>query len=148
MIIDDRSLSTNSVDDDNFWNNKIHYILIFNRYGICLFSLNLSNIYSIDENLISAFCSALISFSEEMIGNRVKTIEMGDKILSLIQNGCLFTGVLHEFIHSSTYVETKIKQINNIFQEYLEINKVNQRSQYIHDNQLNNKIRLITFLFV
>jgi hypothetical protein len=143
MTIVDDSLSLSSLKFQKYSLNSIHYMLIFNRHGICSFSVNLTNLYTLDENLISAFCSAIISFSEELVGNRVKTIEMGELKLSLIQNGKFFTGLLHESIQGKSFIENKINQVNQFLQEYLKINEFNDRAQYIHDNSFREGIKEI-----
>jgi hypothetical protein len=78
-----------------------------------------------------------------MVGNRVKTIEMGTIQLSIIQNGELFTGLLHESLQANAYIEKKVKEANQILRKYIKNNRINIRSQYIHDIEFRNEMRSI-----
>jgi len=60
---------------------KIHNLFIFNKSGICIYGLNLTNLYPIEqEQLISSYFTALMSFTKELIGDKIKTVEMGGEI--------------------------------------------------------------------
>ncbi len=60
---------------------KIHNLFIFNKSGICIYGLNLTNLYPIEqEQLISSYFTALMSFTKELIGDKIKTVEMGGYI--------------------------------------------------------------------
>ena len=61
--------------------SSIHNLFIFNKSGICIYGLNLTNLYPIEqEQLISSYFTALMSFTKELIGDKIKTVEMGGGI--------------------------------------------------------------------
>ncbi|MFX1312811.1 MAG: hypothetical protein ACFFHD_09385, partial [Promethearchaeota archaeon] len=83
--------------DENF---NIHNIYIFNKAGICFYSKNFTDHFKIEKNLLSPFITALMSFSEEMIGKRIKTIEMNDLKLVIFEKNSIFYSVLSDSIEN------------------------------------------------
>ena len=60
---------------------NIHNLFIFNKSCICIYGLNLTNLYPLEqEQIISSYFTALMSFTKELIGNKIKTVEMGGGI--------------------------------------------------------------------
>ena len=71
---------------------NFHQILIFNESGICIYKLNISNLYLIEEEqLISSFFTALMSFTKEMVGTDIKAVEMSNDLkIVVLKKGKLF----------------------------------------------------------
>ncbi|MHA1193340.1 MAG: hypothetical protein ACTSP9_13805 [Promethearchaeota archaeon] len=60
---------------------NFHQLLIFARSGICIYKLNISDSFPIqEEQLISSYFTALMSFTKELVGNKIKALEMGGNL--------------------------------------------------------------------
>ena len=118
---------------------KIHNLFIFNRAGICIYGLNFSQIYTIEqEQLISSYFTALMSFTKELIGDKIKTVEMGGGIkLVVFEKGNLFYCVLSASFENLNLLEEIVAKIHAIFLKYIKKNDVKTDIEYVYDENLN-----------
>ena len=98
---------------------NIHYLLIFNKSGTCLYARNFSKYYNLKENLITGFCSAFISFSMEMIGRQIQSIEMGNDKFVLFEKNQFHYGLLCNSIGNLALLEEIVEKINDCFVNYI-----------------------------
>ncbi|MBY9011178.1 MAG: hypothetical protein KGD70_02270 [Candidatus Lokiarchaeota archaeon] len=118
---------------------NIHNLFIFNKSGICIYGLNLTNLYPIEqEQLISSYFTALMSFTKELIGDKIKTVEMGGGIkLVVFEKKSLYYSLLCSTIENLELLEAIISKINLKFLEYANKNKIRTDLEYVYDEQLN-----------
>ena len=118
---------------------KIHNLLIFNRAGICIYGLNFSQIYTIEqEQLISSYFTALMSFTKELIGDKIKAVEMGGGIkLVVFEKINLYYCILCASFENINLLEEIITKIHLIFLSYIKKNDVKTDIEYIYDENLN-----------
>ncbi len=119
---------------------NVHYILIFNKPGTCIYGLNLSNKYHLEENLISGFCTAFMSFSKEMIGKNVRLIGMGNLNFLIFEYTLFNYGVLCKEKENLDMIKELVSKVNRLFQKYVTDNKINIRLENIYDKHLDNEI--------
>lgn len=137
MIIEKKSNISSKIRRSSSEKN-IHYLLIFNKSGICLFGKNITNIYKmIDRQLISAFFTALRAFTKELIGTNIKTIEMGGVKFVLIKKDLFYYGLLCDSIENLILLENIISKINSKFIDYVNKNNINIDSEYVNDRNWN-----------
>ncbi|MFX0070379.1 MAG: hypothetical protein ACFFAO_04740 [Candidatus Hermodarchaeota archaeon] len=115
---------------------NIHNLFIFNLSGICLYSQNFTNSYTMDSNLITSFFAALMSFTKEVIGNKFHTIEMGKTKFVIFYKNTFFYSILSNSDENLVFLETLITQINTQFVKYIAENKINIEIQYVQDKRL------------
>ncbi|MBY8987411.1 MAG: hypothetical protein KGD61_03070 [Candidatus Lokiarchaeota archaeon] len=118
---------------------NIHNLFIFNKSGICIYGLNLTNLYPIEqEQLISSYFTALMSFTKELIGDKIKTVEMGGGIkLVVFEKRGLYYSLLCSTIENLELLEAIISKINSKFLEYVNKNKIKTDLEYVYDEYLN-----------
>ncbi|MFW9937223.1 MAG: hypothetical protein ACFFD5_06205 [Candidatus Thorarchaeota archaeon] len=118
---------------------NIHNLFIFNKSGICIYGINFTNLYQIEqEQLISSYFTALMSFTKELIGDKVKTVEMGGGIkLVVFEKGSLFYSILCNSIVNLLLLEELISKMHSKFMIYIQKNKINVNLEYISDENLN-----------
>jgi len=118
---------------------NIHNLFIFNKSGICIYGLNLTNLYPIEqEQLISSYFTALMSFTKELIGDKIKTVEMGGGIkLVVFEKRTLYYSVLCSTIENLELLEAIISKVNSKFLEYVNKNKIKTDLEYVYDEHLN-----------
>ena len=118
---------------------KIHNLFIFNKSGICIYGLNLTNLYPIEqEQLISSYFTALMSFTKELIGDKIKTVEMGGDIkLVVFEKETLFYSILCSTIENLEFLEDLISKIESQFLKYVINNNVKTDLEYVYDEHLN-----------
>jgi hypothetical protein len=118
---------------------NFHNLYIFNRSGICIYGINFTNLYQIEqEQLISSYFSALMAFTKELIGDKVKTVEMGGGIkLVVFEKGTLFYSLLCNSIENLILLEEVISNIHHEFMLYVKENKIKVDLEYICDENLN-----------
>ena len=118
---------------------NIHNLFIFNKSGICIYGLNLTNLYPIEqEQLISSYFTALMSFTKELIGDKIKTVEMGGGIkLVVFEKRQLYYSILCSTIENLELLEAIISKINSKFLEYVSKNKIKTDLEYVYDEHLN-----------
>ncbi|MFX1590366.1 MAG: hypothetical protein ACFFC1_19710, partial [Promethearchaeota archaeon] len=94
---------------------NIHNLFIFNKSGICIYGINFTNLYQIEqEQLISSYFTALMSFTKELIGDKVKTVEMGGGIkLVVFEKGNLFYSILCNSIVNLLLLEELISKMHS-----------------------------------
>jgi len=138
MGIPDRSALVSKIKrvSDNL---NIHNLFIFNKSGICIYGLNLTNLYPIEqEQLISSYFTALMSFTKELIGDKIKTVEMGGGIkLVVFEKKSLYYSLLCSTVENLELLEAIISKINSKFLEYVNKNKIKTDLEYVYDEQLN-----------
>jgi len=118
---------------------KIHNLFIFNKSGICIYGLNLTNLYPIEqEQLISSYFTALMSFTKELIGDKIKTVEMGGGIkLVVFEKKTLFYSILCSTIENLEFLEDLISKIEAQFLNYVNKNNIKTDLEYVYDEHLN-----------
>ena len=118
---------------------NIHNLFIFNKSGICIYGLNLTNLYPIEqEQLISSYFTALMSFTKELIGDKIKTVEMGGGIkLVVFEKKNLYYNLLCNTIENWQLLEEIISKIHTKFSEYVIKNDIKTDLEYVNDEQLN-----------
>lgn len=118
---------------------KIHNLFIFNKSGICIYGLNLTNLYPIEqEQLISSYFTALMSFTKELIGDKIKTIEMKNNIkLVVFEKKTLFYSILCSTIENLEFLEDLISKIESQFLKYVNKNNIKMDLEYVYDEHLN-----------
>ena len=118
---------------------NIHNIFIFNKSGICIYGLNLTNLYPIEqEQLISSYFTALMSFTKELIGDKIKTVEMGGGIkLVVFEKKSLYYSLLCSTIENIELLEAIVSKVNLKFLEYAQKNKIKTDLEYVYDEHLN-----------
>jgi hypothetical protein len=118
---------------------SIHNLFIFNKSGICIYGLNLTNLYPIEqEQLISSYFTALMSFTKELIGDKIKTVEMGGgtKLVVFEKRG-LYYSLLCSTIENLELLEAIIAKIHSKFLDYVNKNKIKTDLEYVYDEHLN-----------
>ncbi|MFX0074614.1 MAG: hypothetical protein ACFE96_04185 [Candidatus Hermodarchaeota archaeon] len=118
---------------------NIHNLFIFNKSGICIYGLNLTNLYPIEqEQLISSYFTALMSFTKELIGDKIKTVEMGGGIkLVVFEKRDLYYSLLCSAIENLELLEAIITKINSKFLAYAHKHKIKTDLEYVYDDSLN-----------
>ena len=118
---------------------KIHNLFIFNKSGICIYGLNLTNLYPIEqEQLISSYFTALMSFTKELIGDKIKTVEMGGGIkLVVFEKRTLFYSILCSINENLEFLEELISKIESQFLKYVNKNNIKTDLEYVYDEHLN-----------
>lgn len=124
---------------------NFHQILIFNESGICIYKLNLSNLYLIDEEqLISSFFTALMSFTKELVGTEIKTVEMNNDLkIVVLKKEKLFYIILCNSIENMILISELISKINEEFNTYIKKYEVHTELEYIHDIHLDSSMEEI-----
>lgn len=126
------AINDNEAIIDNF-QNRIHAIFIFNRAGTCTYWKNFTNHYNMKENLISSFFSALISFGKEVMGKKIKTIEMGDVKFVIINKTTYFYGYLCPPFENNIYLEHLTEKIHKKFTFFVETHQINTDHEQIDE---------------
>ena len=118
---------------------KIHNLFIFNKSGICIYGLNLTNLYPIEqEQLISSYFTALMSFTKELIGDKIKTVEMGGDIkLVVFEKRTLFYSILCSTIENLEFLEDLVSKIELHFLKYVKKHNIKTDMEYVYDEHLN-----------
>ena len=96
-----------------------------------------------ENNLITSFFTALGSFTKEVIGNKFKTIEMGDVKFVIIQKNVFNYALLCDSTISLIYLENIVSEINTHFFNYITKNHVNINIESVKDETLNEEIDII-----
>ncbi|MFX1495968.1 MAG: hypothetical protein ACFFBH_00430 [Promethearchaeota archaeon] len=122
---------------------SIHNLLIFNRSGICIYGINFTDVFRLEqEQLISSYFTALMSFTKELIGNKIKNLEMGGGIkLVIFEKATLFYALLCDINENSIILKRIINRINIKFMKYVKKNQIRTELEYIYDNQLDDDIK-------
>lgn len=121
-------------------NLNIHKLFIFNRSGICFYGKDFTGYYKMEENLVSPFITALMSFSKEMIGKKFRTIEMGDVKFVIFERGIINYNILCDSIENETFLREIISKINPRLMAYITKKKIDIDSEVMFDSELNEVI--------
>ena len=118
--------------------SSIHNLFIFNKSGICIYGLNLTNLYPLEqEQLISSYFTALMSFTKELIGNKIKVVEMGGNIKLLVfEKKNLYLSLLCDSNENNILLEDLILKIFKLFMEFVVKNQIKTDLEYISDIKL------------
>jgi hypothetical protein len=118
---------------------NIHNLFIFNKSGICIYGLNLTNLYPIEqEQLISSYFTALMAFTKELIGEKIKTLEIcGGIKLVVFEKKSLFYSILCSTIENLEHLEELISKIEFQFLKYVTKNNIKTDLEYVYDEHLN-----------
>ncbi len=118
---------------------KIHNLFIFSKSGICIYGLNLTNLYPIEqEQLISSYFTALMSFTKELIGDKIKTVTMGGGIkLVVFEKKTLYYSVICSTIENLEFLEDLVSKIEFQFLNYVNKNSIKIDLEYVYDEHLN-----------
>jgi len=124
---------------------NFHQILIFNTSGICIYKLNISNLYLIDEEqLISSFFTALMSFTKELVGTEIQALEMSNNLkIVVLKKNKLFYIILCNSIENIAFVSKLIAKIDEKFNLYIERNEIHTDLEFIQDTDLDRSIEEI-----
>ena len=124
---------------------NFHQILIFNESGICTYKLNISNLYLIEEEqLISSFFTALMSFTKEMVGTDIKAVEMSNDLkIVVLKKGKLFYIILCNSLENIALVSELVSKIDKNFNAYIKKNEIHTDLEFIHNMRLDASIEEI-----
>ncbi len=117
-------------------NLNIHKLFIFNRSGICFYVKDFTDYFKIEENLVSPFITALMSFSKEMIGKKFRTIEMGDVKFVIFERGIINYNILCDSIENEMFLEDIISKINTRLTIYINKKKIDIDAEIAFESEL------------
>ena len=122
---------------------NIHNLLVFNRSGICIYGISFTDVFRLEqEQLISSYFTALMSFTKELIGTKIKTLEMGEGVkLVIFEKGNLFYALLCDIDENTILLEKIVSKVNVKFNKYAKKNGIKTELEYIYDDQLDQSIR-------
>ncbi len=122
---------------------SIHNLLIFNRSGICIYGISFTDLFRLEqEQLISSYFTALMSFTNELIGDRIKTIEMGGGVkLTIFEKNNLIYGLLCDTDENLMMLERIISKVHIKFLRYVKKNHIKTDLEYIYDDDLDNLVK-------
>ena len=118
----------------------IHNLFIFRNSGICLYSRNFTNYYDMEENLISSFFTALRSFTQEIVGKNIETIEMGNLKFTIIKKNKYLYGFLSDIEENVLLLEDIAEKINIQYLKYVKLHNVNTTMEYIYSKDFDRII--------
>jgi len=118
---------------------KLHNLFIFNKSGICIYGINFTKLYRIEqEQLISSYFTALNSFTKELIGDRIRTVEMGGGIkLVVFEKGKLYYSVLCDSIENMVLLDEIVLVVHSVFSKFVIKNNIKTDLEYVYDEDLN-----------
>ena len=140
--------SIHSTIKKSYESSKIHNLFIFNRSGICFYGKDFTNYFKMEKNLISPFITALMSFSQEMIGKKFRTIEMGDVKFVIFERGKINYNILCDSIENEMFLEEIISKINDRLSNYIDKENINIDGGIVFDSKLNEVIDNMTETFL
>jgi len=135
-MITEKNSATSTRVTRSIKKSSIHNLFIFNPSGICIYGQNFTNYYKMERNLITSFFTALGSFTKEVIGNKFKTIEMGDVKFVIIQKNIFNYAFLCDTTVNIIYLENMVARINTHFINYITKNNVNIKIESVRDEHL------------
>ncbi|MFW9783481.1 MAG: hypothetical protein ACFFFB_14455 [Candidatus Heimdallarchaeota archaeon] len=124
---------------------SIHNLLVINRSGICIYGISFTDVFRLEqEQLISSYFTALMSFTKELIGDKIKTLEMGGGVkLIILEKGTLYYALLCDVHENPIILERIISRVNVKFMKYVKKNHIKTGIEYIYDDQLDQIIKHI-----
>jgi hypothetical protein len=137
MVLPDNSKTIQKIKRTS-GKGSIHNLFIFNKSGICIYGLNLTNLYPIEqEQLISSYFTALMSFTKELIGDKIKVVEMGGNIkLVVFERENLYFILLCEATENLMLLEDLILKIYTKFRYFVLKHNIKTDIEYISDIEL------------
>jgi hypothetical protein len=119
----------------------LHNLFIFNKSGICIFRLDLTESFKLEQDqLISSFFTALMTFTKEFLGNKIKTLEMAGVKFVIIEMDTVYYGLLCDSLENLMLLEDLISKIHVKFFEYVKENGINIFVQFVEDENLNEAL--------
>ncbi len=119
----------------------LHNLFIFNKSGICIFRLNLTDSFKIEQDqLISSFFTALMTFTKEFLGNKIKTLEMAGVKFVIIERDLVYYGLLCDSLENIMFLDEIIAKIHEKFFEYVRKKSINISIEFVEDEKLNKVI--------
>ena len=117
---------------------NFHQFLIFNESGICIYKLNFSNLYLIkEEQLISSFFTALMTFTKQLVGTEIKAVEMCNNLkIVVLKKDKLSYIILCNSLENLALISELISKIDENFNAYTKKNKIHTELEFIHDIDL------------
>lgn len=124
---------------------SIHNLLIFNRSGICIYGISFTDLFRLEqEQLISSYFTALMSFTNELIGDKIKALEMGGGVkLTIFEKNNLIYGLLCDTDENLIMLENIISKLHVKFIKYVKKNHIKTDLEYIYDDDLDNLVKEI-----
>ena len=122
---------------------NFHQLLIFNKSGICIYKLNISDSFPIqEEQLISSYFTALMSFTRELVGNKIKALEMGGNLkLVVFERKNLYYILLCDSVENKSLIKELISCIHQEFLRYVSKNEIKTDLEYITDEILDYALK-------
>ncbi len=118
----------------------IHNLFIFRKSGICIFGKNLSKKYNIEENLISAFFAAMRSFTKEVVGEKVKTVEMGPLKFIITKRDDYYYGLLCEKNENILILNDIVSKIHAIYMAEIKVHNIDKTVEHIRNIKFDKTI--------
>ena len=119
---------------------NIHNLFIFRNSGICLYSRNFTSYYNMEENLVSSFFTALGSFTQEIVGKTIESIEMGSIKFTIIKKNDILYGFLSGVEENMLLLEDIADKINNQYIKFVKLHNVNTTMEYIYSKDFDRII--------
>ncbi|MHA1272010.1 MAG: hypothetical protein ACTSQS_01100 [Promethearchaeota archaeon] len=138
-----RKVKSQNILEGHLENKNIHKFFIFNKSGICLYSRNFTDKYQAEENLLSSFFFAIMAFSKEIIGDKVRIIEIGNVKFVIVEKKLFYYGILCESMENSTYLEEIVSKIHKKFIEFIKNNNIDINIENFSDDDFNAYIDTI-----
>ena len=118
----------------------IHNLFIFRKSGICIFGKNFTQRYKVEENLISAFFTAIRSFTQEVVGEKVKTVEMGKLKFTIIKKEEYYYGLLCNKNENMLILNDIIKKIHSEYMTQIQKHNIDKNVEHIKHIDFEEKI--------
>lgn len=101
--------------------SKIHSLFILTEGGTCLYSRNFTEKFKeLDVDLITPFFSAILSFSESVISEQLRVLELGDlRLVFEIEKNYIFI-ILAQSSENLILINSSLEKITNSFFHGLE----------------------------
>ena len=142
-MITEKQLNNSSKITRTAFKTSIHNLFVFTKSGICLYGQNFTNFYEMENNLITSFFTAIMSFTKEVVGNKIKTIEMANVKFVIYHKNVFYYGLLCDSIENLMLLESIILKIDTLFVDYINKNNINIDCQHINDDILGQNIENI-----
>ncbi|MGQ4872770.1 MAG: hypothetical protein ACP6IY_01725 [Promethearchaeia archaeon] len=122
---------------------NIHYLFILKKNGVCVYSRNFTNEFDLQEQLITPFFSAILSFSQNLISRDLEELEMsGLRFIFKIEEEFIFV-ILADSSVSILYISSRLKMISEIFYKFFNSLDDMDKHREIESPQLDEEIDLI-----
>lgn len=93
-----------------------------------------------EDNLISAFFTALRSFTEEVVGEKIKTIEMGKVKFVIIKKNDYFYGFLSNNYENIILLQKIADKIHSKYLKYIKKHCFHDNVEYIQDKNFEKEV--------